>query len=388
LVKGSSSILSIGQRSVLSRRRLRNHGGVTSSTVARVLRASVLWLSLFVFVAALSPIALAQPAQPTGDAAKADALKAEADALMGNIRYDEALAKYAEAYKLTANPALLYNQGRALESLGRYPEALEMLKAFDAKASPELHARVPNLQKLLADVQGRTTLLTVKVSQAGASIKIGATVIGSSPLATLRVNADKKAKVEVSLDGYDTEAQEVQLPGGGEKTLTFELFPKDKTGVLAIDSPVKGATVTVNGKSPRQVPTEVKLPAGKHTVELKAAGYEDNTVDVVLAVGERKVVTIEPGDSPVYERWWFWTIIGGGLALAGGGVGLYAALTEGPPDQGTIPPCQVRVTAEGDACTEAEGGVFQPYRARPSGAREMRGVPFTFGPVPVLTVHF
>ncbi len=346
---------------------------------------------LFMFLAVVPQRALAQPAppaQPTGDAAKADALKAEADALMGNIRYDEALAKYAEAYKLSANPALLYNQGRALESLGRYPDALEMLKAFDAKASPELHARVPNFQKLLADVQGRTTLLTVKVSQPGASIKIGATVIGTSPLAALRVNADKKAKVEVSLEGYDTETQEVELPFGGEKTLSFELFSKDKTGLLIIDSPVKGATVSVDGMTSRQVPTEVKLPAGKHTVELKAAGYEDNTVDVVLGVGQRKVVTIEPGEPPVYERWWFWTIWGGALAAGGGAVGIYAALTEGPPDKGTIPPCQVRVTAEDAACTEPAGGAFGPVRSRRTGLHEVRGLPIMIGPVPVLTVHF
>src|SRR5688572_31098807 len=105
---------------------------------------------------------------------------------MGDIKYQQALDKYDAAYKLSADPALLYNQGRALEALSRYPEALEKLRAFDAKAPPDLHARVPNLKKLIDDIAGRTTLLTVEVVQKGATIRLGNTVLGTSPLAETR----------------------------------------------------------------------------------------------------------------------------------------------------------------------------------------------------------
>jgi len=347
---------------------------------------AVKWLAiLVVWVAVFASVPFDAHAQQSPNTVKADALKAEADGLMGNIRYDEALAKYAEAYKLSANAALLYNQGRALESLGRYPEALEMMKAFDAKASPELHARVPNFAKLVTDIQNRTTLLTIKVVQPGATIKLGSTVLGVSPLATKRVNAEKRAKVEVTLDGHDVEVQETELPGGGEKALSFDLLSKDKTGILVIDSPVKGATVSIDGMTSRQVPTEVKLPAGKHTVELKATGYRDNTVDVVVGVGERKIVTIEPGEPPVYEKWWFWTIWGGALAAGGASAGIYAALTEGEADSGTIPPGQVKITGErgayGAPASFMRGGVR-------TGDRELGRPPFVIGPIPVLTVHF
>lgn len=275
----------------------------------------IFWILITWWLLSLSSTAEAQ----SSAADRSNALKAEADAAMADIRYEEALGKYQEAYKLSANPALLYNQGRALEALGRLPEALEMLKQFDAKATPELHARVPNLQKLIEEVEKGTTLLTVTVDRAGASIRLNDRVIGAAPLAETRVNAGNKVKLEVSADGYETFSELVDLPRGGKKAVSVTLTPKDKTGILIIESPVKGATVSVNGGAPRQVPTEVKLPTGKHTIELKASGYRDNVVDVVVAIGEKKTVTIEPGEPPVYERWWFWTIIGGANCFLGGG---------------------------------------------------------------------
>ncbi len=346
--------------------------------MALVLRLLAMFLALVVLhLASIAP-AFAQ----ASDAAR---LKSEGDALMGDIKYQEALEKYEQAYKISADPALLYNQGRALEALTRFPEALEKLEAFDAKAPPELHARVPNLKKLIADIEGRTTLLTVSVKQKGAAIKLGDRVLGTSPLAQTRVNAGK-VKIEVSLEGFDTSTREVELPGAGAKTETFDLVPRDKTAVLSIDSPVKGATVRVDGGPPMQVPTEARLSPGKHVVSLEAAGYEDNTVDVELRAAERRKLTIEPGESPVYERWWFWTIWGGVLVGAGASVLTYALLTEGPPDEGTIPPCQLVVNAEGGECTPTAAHALR-HVAPGRGTYRAPGS-FTIGPIPVFKLSF
>ncbi len=351
-------------------------------------------LRLFLLLAACLLVALrpsATSAQPSADPAGEGArLKAEGDAYMDDIKYAQALEKYEAAYKVSADPALLYNQGRALEALARYPEALDRLRAFDAKAPPEVHAKVPNLKKLLDDIAGRTTLLTVEVAQQGATIRLGSVVLGTSPLPELRVNAGK-AKIEVSLDGMEPASREVDLPGGGAKKESFKLVPKDKTAVLAVDSPVKGATVRIDGGAPTQVPTEARLSPGKHTVTLTASGYEDNTVEVVLQPNARRELRIEPGESPVYEKWWFWTIWGGVLVGAGASVLTYALLTEGSPDEGSIPPCQLTVSAAGDG--ECNPTVEQ--RLRRAGHAAARGPGrldaargLTFGPIPVVTVRF
>ena len=59
-----------------------------------------------------------------------------------HLRYADALGAYAEAYALTRDPALLYNQGRAHQALGNFPEALASFERFAVEASPDLRARV------------------------------------------------------------------------------------------------------------------------------------------------------------------------------------------------------------------------------------------------------
>lgn len=346
-------------------------------------------LRLFALLVALVVLPLAFPSHAFAQADEAARLKAEGDALMGDIKYQQALEKYEQAYKLSADPALLYNQGRALEALSRYPEALEKLRGFDAKATPELHAKVPNLKKLIDDIAGRTTLLTVEVSQTGATIRLGNTVIGTSPLLETRVNSGD-AKLEVSLDGFDSLSREVKLQGGARHKESFVLVPRDKMATLIIDSPVKGATVRVDGGPASQVPTEMRLAAGKHTVSLSATDYNDNTVEVVLKPTERRMLTIEPGESPVYEKWWFWTIWGGVLVGAGASVLTYALLTEGDPDEGSIPPCQLTVSAEGGDCNPTVPEAMRHRRAGWERAPNAPSIPrgFQIGPVPVVTVRF
>lgn len=330
----------------------------------------------------------APQAQPSPQE-RADQLKREADGLMDNIRYEEALAKYREAYAISASPALLYNMGRALEALARYPEALESLRAFDAKAPPDIHAKVPNLDKLITEIEGRTCVLSVEAN-AGATVKLGDVVLGKAPLASVRVNAGKKVKIEILLEGFEVEAREVELPGRGEVKIKIALVPKDKSGVLAIDSPVKGATIFVDEMPPRQVPTEVRVAAGKHTIKLTAAGYRDNVIDVEVVAGERRPIIIEPGEPPVYERWWFWTTIG--VVVAGGVAGGVAAayLIEGPPDEGTINPCQVKVQADDVGCEDGASTAMLPRRRSRNfnGPSGVRGSGFSFGPIPVFTVRF
>jgi hypothetical protein len=333
------------------------------SPTPRLLRLLPLaWLCALLLVARVAP------------AQDAAALKAEGDTLMETFKYSEALDRYERAYAASSDPALLYNQGRALELMARFPEALEKLRAFDAKAPPELHAKVPNLGKLLDEIESKTCVLTVRVAQAGATIQVGSVVLGKSPMPERRVNAARSAHLEVTLDGYDPMTKDVELPGMGDVKIDVDLVPRDKMATLRITSPVAGARVSVDGKPLGGVPSEIRLEPGTHQVHLEAEGYRDNTVEVVLGKAERRELEIGAGEAPVYETWWFWTITG--TVLAGGGAtGLAIALTtEGDPDVGTIAP---GTSTAGRRAQATE-------RARPGPARR----DFQIGPIPVLTVEF
>ncbi len=262
---------------------------------------------------------------------------------MDKNEYQDALEAYSKAYELWKTPALLYNEGRALQALHRMPEALDKLRAFKAQASPELRAKVPKLDELVTEVAGHVSTLSVTVDQPGASVKLDEHVLGTSPLTPTAVNAGT-GKLEVSLDGYTTEARNVVLPGNGRLEISIKLMRKDMSATLVVKSPVAGAIVTVDGQSIGQVPSEVTVAPGSHKVHLSAPGRDDQDVTALVKPGETKTVEVALPSRAVTKQAWFWaTIVGSTLATAGAAAGIYAGVTEKGPKPGTISPFIVTI---------------------------------------------
>lgn len=341
----------------------------------KALVAIALGISMWLFAALL----------PAADAAS---LKSEGDALMDARDYPGALAKYQEAFRLSSDPALLYNQGRALELMGRFPDALEILQRFDAKASPELHEKVPNLKQLLEAIEGQTCMLTVKVSAPGAAtienitVRLGDMVVGNAVSVTRRVNAEKRAHLEITADGFEPFSKDLELPGKGDVQVDAPLNPTDKTAVLRVVSEVKGASVSIDGKAFGQVPAEARLVPGSHTVLVSADGYADKELTIELTKNDRRTEKVELA-APLYKQWWFWTI---NVAVAGGaaaGISYWVLNTERSPDVGTIPPCTKPVGLRPQAADTCDSTIKSFAPVLPGLERGFR-----IGPVPVLRFEF
>lgn len=267
--------------------------------------------------------------------ARAEALKAKGDTAMLDLRYDDALAAYEQAYALEPNPALLYNQGRAHQARGSYPEALGMLRRFDAEAPPDLKARVPRLAELIAEVEGKVTSLTVEVNVPGASVRVRGLVIGTTPLAATLVNSGS-AKITATKAGYRVVEKVETLVGGQPHTVKLVLVPLKKTGLLQVRA-VAGARVFVDGNEVGAVPADVELQPGKHAVVVRHDDYEEADTIVIIDAGATRLHHVELVPvPPIYERWWFWGGIGAVSATAA--VVVVAAVLEGPVEQGNIEP--------------------------------------------------
>ncbi|HSN96972.1 MAG TPA: PEGA domain-containing protein, partial [Candidatus Nanopelagicales bacterium] len=212
-------------------------------------------------------------------------------------------------------------------------------EAFVAQAPPRLKAKVPALDTLVAEVRAKVSRLTVESPVDGARVLLDHKVIGETPLPPLRVNAGS-ALIEVEAEGYHPFRKQVELPGGGEASVTATLTLRSSIGVLVVRSPVAGATVVLDGRPIGVVPAEASVRAGTHTIRLARDGYEDASTTAILRAGERKEVSIPlERTRPLVARWWFWTGIG--VAVVGGAVLTGALLTERSPSRGDIPPGQV-----------------------------------------------
>lgn len=306
--------------------------------ISRALLTALLLAAPPLVALSTSELAWAAGAAPSPSArALAAKLKRDGDAAMVELRYDEALAAYSQAYELAQDPALLYNRGRALQALGRFPEALGQLEAFDAEAPAQLKSRVPALRELITDVRARVTTLSLTCNVDGARIIIGDKVVGTTPLSSaLKLNAGPTA-LQIEAEGYDLFRRIVDLPGGGESRVNAELSLKTKKGILVVRSSIAGVRVSVDGRIVGNAPAEVSLRAGPHKLLLERDGYLPASTLAIVAAGDREEVTVPLRPvPPVTTRWWFWTGIG--AAIIAGAVVTAAALTERSVEPGTIEP--------------------------------------------------
>lgn len=278
---------------------------------------------------------VARAGEPT-----AQELKERANQAMGELRYGDALELYMRAYELEPDPALYYNRARAYEALGRFPEALDQILAFEREASPDLKAKVPLLGDLVKNLRSRVSTLRIDCEVTGARIVLGGVEVAKAPVKEpLRVNAGE-AVLDIFADGYEPYRQKLELRGNEVVLLTPKLTLKGTTGVLAVSSNVAGSTVFVDGRRLGDVPVQIDVVKGRHAVRVTHDGFKEGQTTTLVLAGQRTNLHIELESEPtVLERWWFWTIAAG--VVATGTAVTVALLTERSADKGDIPPGQI-----------------------------------------------
>ena len=262
------------------------------------------------------------------------AAKARGDAAMDAGRPADALAAYTEAWSVWPDPVLLYNRARAFEKLQSFPEALELINQFAQQASPELKSKVPKLMELVQGIQRKTARLHLTCNVAGAEVRLGDRILGTTPLPDSLVVKSESTTLELKAEGYFDWSRKVDLPQGGTLDLEAQLASKKTDGLLRVES-VEGTSVFLDNAPPRNVPLEAIVTPGLHRVRLSHEGYSPLDTTVVLNVGELRKVSypLEPL-VPIYRRWYFWA---GVAAVVAGGVATTVALTtERQPSEGTL----------------------------------------------------
>ena len=319
-------------------------------------RAALLTVAALAALAALAitvPSAIARAAPPASstDAAGARAarehdariteLKKAGDAALDTKHYAEALAAYDEAYAIAPNAAFLYNRGRALQFLGRFPEALEAIEAFARDAPTELRDRVPGLPRLLEELRGRVGALVVTTPVDGARVLVNDKQVGITPMASPIGVAAGHLTIEVFAEGYFPMRREVDVPGKGSRAVDFPLVSRDTSGLLVVRSHVTATRIRIDDRMLGLAPVEAGLVAGAHRIVAESDGYDDASTQIVLGAGEKREAWLEPAGRPAfYVRWWFWTAVG--VVMAGGVVTYVALTTDRATPSGTYSPGIVR----------------------------------------------
>ncbi len=299
----------------------------------------ILQVALIAALAGAPASARAADAAPSAEAAR---IKADGDRLMDTDRYAEAAAAYAKGYALTADPVFLYNEGRALEALGDYPEAVARLERFVASATPAMRSKVHGLDAHIAELKGRIASLKVTSNVRGARLLVRSKAVGVlDPGAQVEVRAGP-ATIDVTADGYEPWHREIDLPARRVTVVDVQLRSKVAGAILSVRSTPAGANVFVDGKGFGRAPLEGQVTPGTHGLRLELDGYEDETFEVTLRNHERRDVDVPlKSAGSITSRWWFWA--GLGVLVAGGATAttLLIINSEKKPETGDFSPGQI-----------------------------------------------
>jgi hypothetical protein len=267
-------------------------------------------------------------------------LKKRGDAQFDGSKYAEALELYEKAYAAHPDPSILYNEARALEAMGDYPEALTKLEQFRSLASPALIAKVQGLDTLFAELRPRVATLTVLANVDHGELFVRGKMLGDMGHERTITTRAGTADIEVRAEGFEPARQTLDLHGGAAHVVDLVLARRSVGASVSIASRPAGAQVLLDDRPLGPSPLDARVQPGPHVLLIRKDGYADQRISLSLGASERRILDVPLEERrPVYTRWYFWA--GVGVVAAAAVVGT-ALLIEKPAEKGSFTPQQVR----------------------------------------------
>lgn len=187
-----------------------------------------------------------------------------------------ARVEFWSAWTLSSNPRVLFNVGVCDKNQGRYARAVStwrmQLEVGQGKLSA---ADIQNTKEAIEAVAPFITTLKVTIDVPGATVFIDNEPVGESPFLTpLQVDVGQH-RVVVRKSGFRDYLGEISAAKGHEGKLDVRMEPIVETSLLTVDAgSLAGATVIIDGVDMGPAPFKGKVPVGRHTIEVRAPGYE------------------------------------------------------------------------------------------------------------------
>lgn len=232
------------------------------------------------------PVAQAQATPTVRDELPDDAKKDwdAAKELFDAGDFRGALVQYNSVFEQTKNPRVLFNVGVCWKNLNRYARAVaawEKELTFKSKLSA---AEIEKVETAIETLRPFVSTLKVTANEPGATLVISGEEVGETPfIAPVPIDVGRQ-EVVLKKEGFVEVKKTVDVARGKAAEVTFKLEPIKKATDIRID--VKGApkaTIFMDGTDMGPAPFEGKVPAGRHTFEARAKGFETarQTTDVI-----------------------------------------------------------------------------------------------------------
>ena len=151
-----------------------------------------------------------------------------------------ALIEFKRAYELSPNSTLLFNIGNSYYQLREYADALRALEQYVREVGTAIpkDSRV-QVDREIEDLRGRVAHVTFQSNVAGAQLAMDETKLGTLPFPQAQIVSAGRHRLEISKPGYKTVTKDVDIAGGDNVTVPFDLKVEDVPGAVAIGSVAK-----------------------------------------------------------------------------------------------------------------------------------------------------
>lgn len=278
-------------------------------------------------------------------------------------RFDEAAIYFQEAYNLDPHPNLMFNIARAHEEMGDYPAALrfyEQVLTFDPgeRVETSVANRIIGVRDILLDMgydpDTVTTQsyiprgsLSIETEPAGARVFINSDFAGRTPFEANRLN-EGTYDIRITLDEYHPVSEEVSIQGSQHTIVRHDLQPRQRIedyvppnpGYLTVRAAGRGLSVYVEDRRFGFTPIEnAGIAPGTYSIRVESEGWTTWESEVTIEPGEetevlapvRELSAASPEERAVNLRHAgnITMMSGGGIFVAGAGVGLIALMQAG-----------------------------------------------------------
>jgi hypothetical protein len=262
-----------------------------------------------------------------------------ATTLYENQDWAGAMAKYREAYKLSADPRLLFDVALCARDMHAYAEMQRLLRRYKQEAAatmtPEQRASVDDA---LAESNRLVGLLQLEVSEPGAAAAVDGEVVGETPLEEPIAIDFGTHVVIIAKPGFEPQSRDVDVHESGVIRLQVALLRLPRDGRLQIVAPSDAMIVVDRRKVARGI-FDGLVALGPHAIEVTAPAKKPYEARLDLESGETRTMHVSLEDDRRTPLIWPW--LAGGLlvvggAAVGGSVLLHTRHERGPAPQGTL----------------------------------------------------
>lgn len=257
-------------------------------------------------------------------------------------RFAEAIEEYRTAYRLYASPTILFNLAQAYRSDGQLVNAISTFRRYLEEVgeliTPQQRQEV---QDVITEIEGTRAVLSFEVEPAGATVVLDGRELGTTPLPRGVEIMPGEHTVSLTLTDHDPHEERITVQPHERRLYQFLLRPVERNATITVNAEPASATIRFDGQVVGGGGTFTdRIRPGRHELRVEAEGFlpETRRVEVGVLRSETVRIALQRRPRSVLTQWWFWTAIGGAIAVGVTlGIVLNPSVPEPIPGNGTPP---------------------------------------------------